>query len=42
MGERELAAGVVTMRRLADGDQREVALVDVVNWVSTREGTATA
>ncbi|MGZ5291654.1 MAG: histidine--tRNA ligase [Actinomycetota bacterium] len=42
LGERELAAGVVTMRRLADGDQREVALVDVVNWVSTREGTATA
>jgi hypothetical protein len=26
---------VVTMRRLADGDQREVAVTDVVDWLST-------
>jgi histidyl-tRNA synthetase len=41
LGERELEAGIVTMRRLADGDQREVAPVDVVNWLSTGDGTAT-
>jgi histidyl-tRNA synthetase len=41
LGERELATGVVTMRRLADGDQREVAPADVVNWLSTGDGTQT-
>jgi histidyl-tRNA synthetase len=40
LGERELGEGVVTMRRLADGRQEEIALTDVVNWLSTREGTA--
>jgi histidyl-tRNA synthetase len=35
LGERELGSGVVTMRRLADGDQREVAATDVVDWLST-------
>jgi histidyl-tRNA synthetase len=35
LGERELGSGVVTMRRLADGDQREVAVTDVVDWLST-------
>jgi histidyl-tRNA synthetase len=37
LGERELEAGVVTLRRLADGTQAEVALGDVVNWLA--EGT---
>jgi histidyl-tRNA synthetase len=36
LGERELGAGVVTMRRLADGAQETVALGDVVNWLTTR------
>jgi len=30
LGERELGDGVVTLRRLADGEQQRVALVDVV------------
>jgi histidyl-tRNA synthetase len=34
VGERELGAGVVTMRRLSDGSQDEVAIGDVVNWLS--------
>ncbi len=38
LGERELAAGVVTMRRMADGEQQEIALDDVVNWLGAREG----
>lgn len=39
LGERELASGLVTVRRLADGEQREIALADVVNWLShTAEG----
>jgi histidyl-tRNA synthetase len=38
LGERELAADVVTMRRLADGEQQEVALGDVVNWLGARDG----
>lgn len=41
LGERELEAGVVTMRRLTDGEQREVAPVDVVNWLSTGDEAAT-
>jgi histidyl-tRNA synthetase len=41
LGERELAAGLVTMRRLADGHQEEVALGDVVNWL-TSDGGGTA
>jgi len=40
LGERELASGVATMRRLSDGAQEEVALTDVVNWLTTRDGTA--
>jgi histidyl-tRNA synthetase len=38
LGERELAAEAVTMRRLADGEQTEVALGDVVNWLGARDG----
>jgi histidyl-tRNA synthetase len=38
VGERELDAGVVTMRRLADGEQREVASADVVNWLVSGDG----
>jgi histidyl-tRNA synthetase len=38
LGERELAADVVTMRRLADGEQTEVALGDVVNWLGRDDG----
>lgn len=34
LGERELASGTVTMRRLSDGSQEEVALADVVNWLA--------
>jgi histidyl-tRNA synthetase len=38
LGERELGAGTVTMRRLSDGEQQSVGLGDVVNWLSTRGG----
>lgn len=37
VGEREAAEGVVTLRRLADGNQEEVPAADVVNWL-TRPG----
>jgi len=40
VGERELAEGVVTLRRLADGTQAEVAAGDVVNWLTGPEGLA--
>ncbi len=33
VGEREAAEGRVTLRRLADGAQEEVARADVVNWL---------
>lgn len=39
IGERELGSGVVTMRRLSDGSQDEVAIGDVVNWLA-RAGEA--
>ncbi len=38
LGERELEAGTVSMRRLADGEQQEVAFGDVVNWVAMHRG----
>jgi histidyl-tRNA synthetase len=38
LGEREVAEGVVTMRRLADGEQEKVPQTDVVNWLSSRDG----
>ena len=34
VGEREAAEGVVSLRRLADGVQEEVAAADVVNWLT--------
>jgi histidyl-tRNA synthetase len=37
LGEREAAEGVVTLRRLADGVQEEVAAADVVNWLALRD-----
>ena len=40
LGEREVAAGVATMRRLADGEQDEVPIEDVVNWLSRTDWAA--
>jgi histidyl-tRNA synthetase len=40
LGERELQDGVATVRRLSDGVQERVPLADVVNWLSTHDGTA--
>jgi histidyl-tRNA synthetase len=37
IGEQELEQGQVTIRRLADGVQKEVALGDVVNWLTRLE-----
>ncbi len=34
VGEREVAAGSVTLRRLSDGEQERVPIDDVVNWLS--------
>jgi len=39
VGDRELESGTVTMRRLADGEQDEVPLTDVVNWLSRQDGS---
>jgi histidyl-tRNA synthetase len=39
LGDRELESGTVTMRRLADGEQDEVPLTDVVNWLSRQDGS---
>jgi len=38
LGEREVAEGVVTLRRLADGSQTEVPFGDVVNRLTGPEG----
>jgi histidyl-tRNA synthetase len=38
VGEREAEAGVVTLRRLDDGTQEEVARADVVNWLMRNDG----
>ncbi len=37
LGEREAAEGVVTLRRLSDGTQQEVAAADVANWLMRLE-----
>ncbi|MGZ8582835.1 MAG: histidine--tRNA ligase [Actinomycetota bacterium] len=37
MGERELADGAITLRRLVDGVQQSVPLADVVDWLSRLE-----
>jgi histidyl-tRNA synthetase len=39
VGERELESGTVTVRRLADGAQEEIALTDVVNWLFRQDGS---
>jgi len=39
VGARELQSGTVTVRRLADGEQDEVPLTDVVNWLSRQDGS---
>jgi histidyl-tRNA synthetase len=39
VGERELETGTVTVRRLADGEQQEVPVKDVVNWLSRQSGS---
>jgi histidyl-tRNA synthetase len=38
LGEREAEAGIVTLRRLDDGTQEEVARADVVNWLMRNDG----
>ncbi len=40
LGEREAAAGTATLRRLSDGEQNEIALADVVNWLSRTDWSA--
>ncbi len=40
LGEREVASGVVTLRRLSDGEQKEVPLGDVVNWLARTDWAA--
>lgn len=40
LGEREAAAGTVTLRRLSDGEQQEIAIADVVNWLSRTDWAA--
>jgi histidyl-tRNA synthetase len=39
LGDRELESGTVTMRRLAGGEQEEVPLTDVVNWLTRQDGS---
>jgi histidyl-tRNA synthetase len=36
LGEREVAAGTVTMKDLASGEQEEIPLGEVVTWISRR------
>ena len=33
IGERELAAGTVTVRRLSDGEERDVPFEDAIAWM---------
>jgi histidyl-tRNA synthetase len=40
IGEREVAGGIVTLRRLSDGEQEEVQLDDVVNWLTRTDWAA--
>jgi histidyl-tRNA synthetase len=37
VGDREAAGGVVTMRRLADGEQAEVPRGEVIAWIRSRD-----
>ena len=40
LGDREVADGVVTVRRLADGDQTAVPIGDVVDWLTRSDAAA--
>ena len=40
LGDKELAEGVVTLRRLADGVQKTVPAADVASWLTRLEGWA--
>ena len=40
LGEREVAAGTAILKRLADGEQEEVPIGDVVNWLSRTDWAA--
>jgi histidyl-tRNA synthetase len=40
IGEREVSSGVATLRRLSDGEQDEVPVEDVVNWLSRTDWAA--
>ena len=40
LGEREVATGTATMKPLGDGDQEEVPIGDVVNWLSRTDWAA--
>jgi histidyl-tRNA synthetase len=40
LGEKEVAAGTATMKRLTDGEQEEIAIGDVVNWLSRTDWAA--
>jgi len=38
VGEREAAAGTVTLRRLSDGHQEELELDEAMKWIAAQEG----
>ena len=40
VGERELAEGAITLRRLVDGVQKSVPLDDVARWLTRLEDRA--
>jgi histidyl-tRNA synthetase len=40
LGEKEVAAGTVILKRLADGEQEEIPIGDVVNWLSRTDWAA--
>jgi histidyl-tRNA synthetase len=40
LGEREIADGTVTLKRLSDGSQRSVPTGDLVTWLTTSDGWA--
>jgi histidyl-tRNA synthetase len=40
LGEKEVAAGTATMKRLTDGEQEEIPFGDVVNWFSRTDWAA--
>ena len=40
VGEKEVAAGTVILKSLADGEQEEIPIGDVVNWLSRTDWAA--